>query len=126
MRKRIYKIMGPMLRCQKIVPFYGNPDAIVDITDVINDAVGAMLGFVDLDCSVLLHEEPVSLTNEHFSVGAVHYLSTAYVHGKRTGIPMKDVYAKPGQEYNISKESKGFGEAEVKSRFKKCLEKSPK
>ena len=122
-----YKIMGPILRCQKIIPFYGNPDAIVDIIDV-NDAVGAMLGFVDLDCSVLLHEEPVSLTNEHFSVGAVHYLSTAYVHGKRTGVLMEeDVYAKPGQEYNNSyEESKGIGEAKLKSWFRKCLEKSQK
>jgi len=122
---RHHKIVGPILKCQKRIPFYGNPDAIVDIID-IKDVVGAMLGFVDMDCPILHCEEPMSLNGQNFSVGAVHYVSTAYVHGKRTGILMEEeVCEKPGQEYNNSyEESKGLGEAKVKLWFKKCL--SPK
>ena len=121
---RTYEIAGPILRCLKIIPMYGNPDAIVDIVD-IKDAVGAMLGFVEFDCPSP-HEESMSLNSENFSVGAVHYVSTAYVHGKRTGILMEeDVCGKPAQEYNNSyEESKVDAEGKVKLWFKTSLQKS--
>lgn len=101
-----HRLLGPILRLQEKIPFYGNPEAVIDIIDV-HDVRKAMLAFVERDS-----DDSWASIESTYSIGAVHYVSTAYVQGKATGVLLEeDVYSRPGQEYNNSyEESKALGE----------------
>lgn len=94
-KSRWIRFMGRVLfYFQKSIPFFGCEDAILDIID-IKDVVGAVMDLVHLDCDA----------PRETGLGAVYYMSTAYVHGKRKGLLKEEpVYMKPDQEYHNSYE----------------------
>jgi len=97
----------------KQLPMVGNPDGILDIIDV-NDVVTAMMAFVLAD-----DRDDTRVDRSRYTVGAVHYVSTAYVQGTRQGLLLEELVVGkedyPGEKQfnNSYEESKALAEQAV-------------
>ncbi len=89
------------------IPVVGNPDATIDLIDVA-DVMTAMMAFVRTD------ERADGFDIAAYTVGAFHYISTAYVHGTRQGMLMEErVVGKDNTWNNSYEESKALAEEAV-------------
>lgn len=101
-KSRWIRFMGiALFYFQKSIPCFGCEGAIIDCID-IKDVVGAVMDLVRLDCAA----------PRETGLGAVYYMSTAYVHGKRKGLLKEEpVYMKPDREcHNSYEETKAHAE----------------
>ena len=108
-----HKLFALMARFQKQLPMVGNPEGIMDVIDV-QDVVTAMAAFVHAD-----ERDDEQVDQSRYTVGSVHYVSTAYVHGTRQGILLEELVVGkkdyPGEKQfnNSYEESKALTEQMV-------------
>jgi NAD(P)-dependent dehydrogenase (short-subunit alcohol dehydrogenase family) len=115
-----------LAKFQTRLPMVGNPDGVLDIIDV-QDVVTAMMAFVLAD-----DRDDTRVDQSRYTVGAVHYVSTAYVHGTRQGLLLEELVVDkkdyPGErQFNNSyEESKALTEQAVFTWFGRLCKASSK
>ena len=113
-----------LAKFQKRLPMVGNPDGVLDIIDV-RDVVTAMMAFVLAD-----DRDDTRVDQSRYTIGAVHYVSTAYVHGTRQGLLLEELvvgkkdYPGERQFNNSYEESKALTEQAVFTWFNRVCKAS--
>ena len=103
------------------IALVGNPECILDVIDV-SDVMAAMMAFVKED-----DKRDDEIDTSGYTLGAFHYVSTAYVHGTRQGLLLEEIvigktdFVGEKQFNNSYEESKALAEEAIRGWFHRLL-----